>query len=230
MAAGSAAQHGAKVGSHFHLLERDWLVTGIFESNTFWVQGSNYGDAALIRAASGRDDISFVVAALAPPADVAAFRNALQSHPEIKADVFREDDFFRDFAVNATRGWTVVCYVVGALISIGAGAGVVHLMQVTVEERRTEMAVLRAIGFSGAAAAFSVTLEAMLLAAAGGFLGMIILWLWFDGTIYRGSLPIAVAWQRLAMAEGWALGVALIGALSPALAAARVEVAEALRK
>ena len=230
MAAGSAAQHGAKAGSRFHLLDQDWLVTGIFESSTFWVQGSNYGDAALIRAASGRDEVSFVVAALAPPADVTAFATALRAHPEIKADVIREDDFFKDFAANATRGWTIVCYVVGALISIGAGAGVMHLMQVTVEERRTDLAVLRAIGFSGVAAAFSVTLEAMLLAAAGALLGTVILWLWFDGTIYRGSLPIAVSWSRLAMAEGWAMGVALIGALSPALGAVRVEVAEALRR
>lgn len=230
MSASSAARHGAKPGSHFHLQGQEWQVTGIFESKTFWVQGSSYGDAAMIRAAAGQDHDSFVVAQLVQPANLDSFRKALRAHPEIQADVFREDDFFKDFATGATRGWTIVCYVVGTLISIGASAGILHLMQVTVEERRVEMAVLRAIGFSGTAAALSVTLEAMLLAAGGALLGMFILWLWLGGTIYRGSLPISVSWSRLGIALGWSLGVAVLGTLSPALAEARVEVAEALRK
>jgi putative ABC transport system permease protein len=103
-------------------------------------------------------------------------------------------------------------------------------MLVTVEAREGEMAVLRAIGFSEAAVAASVVLEAMLLATAGALLGMYILFLWLNGAPYQGSLILTVQWGRVALAVGWSLGIALAGALSPALAAVRKQVGEALRK
>lgn len=230
MAANSAAQHGAKVGTRFHLQNQDWLVTGIFESKTFWVQGSAFGDATLIRSASGQDYDSFVVGQLVSPQALQTFRAALRKHPEIKVDAFREDDFYNSFAHRATHGWVIVCYIVGALFGVGAGAGIFHLMQVTVEARMTEMAVLRAIGFGEVAVATSVVLEAMLLAASGALAGMLVLWLWLDGTLYRGSLVLTVVWGRVAVAAGWSLAIALLGASSPALGAARMDVAEALRR
>jgi putative ABC transport system permease protein len=224
MAGNAAAQEGARPGTRFRIGKQEWLVTGISESKSFWVQGTAYGDAAQVRAATAHPDhAAFVVAQLNSPADLETFRAALRAHPEMKLDVAREDDFYNGFASRQTRGWIIVVYIVGSLISVGAGAGIFHLMQVTVEARAMEMAVLRAIGFSASAVAASVVLEAMLL-------GMLILWLWLDGTIYRSGLPVAVAWGRLLLAIGWSLGVALVGALSPALAAVRPEVAEALRK
>lgn len=231
MAGNAAAQEGARPGTRFRIGKQEWLVTGISESKSFWVQGTAYGVAAQVRAATAHPDhAAFVVAQLNSPADLETFRAALRAHPEMKLDVAREDDFYNGPASRQTRGWIIVVYIVGSLISVGAGAGIFHLMQVTVEARAMEMAVLRAIGFSASAVAASVVLEAMLLAAGGALLGMLILWLWLDGTIYRSGLPVAVAWGRLLLAIGWSLGVALVGALSPALAAVRPEVAEALRK
>jgi putative ABC transport system permease protein len=228
MSANTAAQHQVKVGTRMHLQGQEWQVTGIFELKTFWVQGTSVGDAMVVRAAAGGGFVSFVVARLASPADLQRISTAVQTRFRLNVD--REDAFYNGFASGATRGWMVVCYVVGILFGVGAGAGIFHLMEVTVEARAAEMGVLRALGFSGAAVASCVVLEAMLLATAGTLLGMFILWLWLDGAIYRGSMSLAVQWGRVAVAVGWSLGIALLGSLSPALSAVRREVAEALRK
>jgi putative ABC transport system permease protein len=231
MSARLAAQHGIKVGTQLRLNDQEWEVSGLFLSYSFWIQGDTFGDAAIVRAATSHPDYdSFVVAQLTSPDALETFRAALQAHPELKVSVARENDFYNDFASSATAGWLVIIYVVGGVISIGAGAGIFHLMQVTVEERRMEMAVLRAIGFGETAVATSIVLEAMMLASFGALLGMLPLWFWYNGTLYRDSVLVNVEPGRLAMAVSWSLGIALLGALSPALGAARMEVAEALRK
>lgn len=173
---------------------------------------------------------SIVLVQLASPDALETFQAALRTHPEMKFAVARESEFYRDFAIGATKGWIIVCYVVGTLFGVGAGAGIFHLMLVAVEARTMEMAVLRALGFSEMAVAASVVLEAMLLAVFGALMGLALLWLWLDGTLYRGMLTIAIQSWRIAMIMAWSLGIALLGALSPALGAVRVEVAEALRK
>lgn len=227
MAANIAAQRGARVGTRLRLQGQEWIIAGIFDLKTFWIQGTSFGDAAVIRAAGGGGYDSFVVARLASPADLEKIRTAVQARYRLNVD--REDEFFNNFASGATGGWMIVCYIVGILFGVGAGAGIFHLMLVTVEARTMEMGVLRALGFSEVAVAASVVLEAMLLATAGALLGMAVLWLWLDGAIYRSSMLLAVQWGRVALAVGWSLGIALAGALSPALGAVRMQVAEALR-
>jgi putative ABC transport system permease protein len=78
----------------------------------------------------------------------------------------------------------------------------------------------------------SVLSEGMLLALPGAFLGAAIAWLLFNGNVVStGGLifRLKVTPHLLVVSIFWALAIGLIGGSLPALRAARLSVATALR-
>jgi putative ABC transport system permease protein len=109
----------------------------------------------------------------------------------------------------------------------------------TVASRSREIATLRALGFKGSPVVLSVMAESLSLALAGGVLGAAVSYFAFNG--YRTS---TINWQSfsqvafafkvtpllLVLGTGIALFIGLIGGLFPAVRAARLPVATALRE
>jgi putative ABC transport system permease protein len=146
--------------------------------------------------------------------------------------VERQSDYwkriFDSFPLNAVA----IAYILGALIAIGTVAGTAQTMYSAVIARQEEIAILRAIGFGGFAVAASVMLEAMLLASAGALIGTATDRYLLDGLATNGAsgaFRAAVTPHLLFIAIVWALTIAFVGALSPAIKASRVTVVEALR-
>lgn len=126
----------------------------------------------------------------------------------------------------------VLVYLLGGLMGAGAVAGTLQTMYAAVSARQNEIAVLRALGFDGIAVAVSVVLEAMLLALLGVGIGTAIASSWFGGIAYNGAYGVfrmIVGPQAILFVTGWAMLVAFIGSISPAIKASRVTVVEALR-
>jgi putative ABC transport system permease protein len=207
----------------------DWRVVGTFASNSLF-DAEAVAPADMVRAAIGRGDASTIMVQLTSAATFDRFRQAIAANPALHVTVERQTDYYRRVGHTQTRAAIIVEMLIGTLLGLGAMAGVMHTMQVTIETREGEIAVLRAIGFDGVAAAASVVLEAMLLALAGALLGIAILWLWLDGRMLAGALPLGVNFSLAIRAVAWACGIALLGAIMPALGAVRMDVAEALRR
>jgi putative ABC transport system permease protein len=101
-----------------------------------------------------------------------------------------------------------------------------------VDARRREIATLRAIGFGATPVVVSVLLEGMLLAIVASIVGVWVAWAFFNGkTVTTQSLtfPLAVNARLIAISILWALAIGFLGGLLPALRAARLPVASALR-
>jgi len=99
-----------------------------------------------------------------------------------------------------------------------------------------EIATLRAIGFGSAGVVASVLTEALLLALVGAFLGASVAWLLFGGnqismggTVSSAIFELKITPTLLAIGVVWACVVGLLGGLFPAVRAARLPVAAALR-
>jgi putative ABC transport system permease protein len=125
----------------------------------------------------------------------------------------------------------VLAYVAGFLMAGGAASGILHTMHATVSARAKEIAILRAVGFGGLPVAVSMVLEAMFFATVGAAIGTAIDWLWLNGYAYNGAygvFKVAVTPHLLAVAIGWALVTALVGAIVPAAQEARLAVVDAL--
>jgi putative ABC transport system permease protein len=178
--------------------------------------------------ASTRGEANAIVVQLNSAADFERFRAALAANPALHVTTVRQDDYYRRLGHVQTRVAIILEVLIGTLLGIGALAGVMHVMHITIEAREGEIAVLRAIGFDGAAAAASVVLEAMLLALAGALTGILILWVWLDGRMFGGTLPLAVNFSLTARAVGWSWGIAILGTIAPARRVANMRLTEAL--
>ncbi len=108
-------------------------------------------------------------------------------------------------------------------------------MAMTMRERTTEIAVLKAIGFPKGLVLFLVLTEAILIAGLGGLVGAIgtkILFDFFDIAPYTaGFLPFFyVPWWIALTGLAGSLVIGLVSGLIPAVQASRIPVVDGLRK
>ena len=117
-------------------------------------------------------------------------------------------------------------------MGLGAMFGALNTMYSAVSTRSREIATLRALGFGSGAVVASVLTESLLLAVAGSVLGAALAWLAFNDNLHAmGGLVISLAVTPMLVVYGIGFGCALglVGGLLPALRAARLPVATALR-
>jgi putative ABC transport system permease protein len=116
-----------------------------------------------------------------------------------------------------------------------AGIGIMNIMLVSVTERTREIGVRKAIGARRAQVLMQFLVEALVLSAAGCFLGLLLGVLLGaaanDAFISRISgVTAPVPWlEVLAIAAGFATIVTLLFGTLPAFRAARLDPIEALR-
>jgi len=106
-------------------------------------------------------------------------------------------------------------------------------MAISVRERVGELAVLKAIGFSGRAVLFFVLAESVVIALVGGLLGLTLAYLLIPviGLALTGLLPpLMLSKSLLTMGVGFALVVGVISGLLPGIGAMRMRVVNALRR
>jgi len=108
----------------------------------------------------------------------------------------------------------------------------VNILYGIVSARAREMATLRAIGYGAVPVAASVVFEALLLALVGAAAGTCIAWALFDGReimVDENVYTLLVSARLAASGIAWALLLALVGSLPPAMRAGRLQVIQALR-
>jgi putative ABC transport system permease protein len=180
-----------------------------------------------------------VTVLLQSPDSFARFKEALTTNPTLSVDVKRESDFFAEQGKPLARVLAVVAYVVGGIMAVGALFGALNTMYSAVSARALEIATLRALGFGATSVVTSVFAEALALSLFGAVIGCIAAYLFFDGNVINTSvggggisqLVFALTLTPALVALGiiWACVIGLIGGLFPAMRAARLPVAQALR-
>jgi putative ABC transport system permease protein len=167
----------------------------------------------------------------------AVFKDALTTDPRLKVDVQREPEYYAAQSRDLTRTINIVGNSVAIIMAIGAMFGALNSMYTAVAARSMEIATLRAIGFGGMPVLLSVMIEALALSLLGGILGAALAWFFFNGHSVStlGAAFAQVVFQltvtRALIVTGivWACLIGLLGGFFPALRAARLPVAEALR-
>jgi putative ABC transport system permease protein len=236
--AGAAKQfRGLVVGSVLHLRNADWTVTGVFTSNGDVHESELLADVDTVGSSIERNGYSSAVALLTSPAQFTGFKDALTTDPQLKVDVQREPDYYAAQSKQLTQIINVVGKTVAIIMAIGAMFGALNSMYSAVAARGLEIATLRAIGFGSLPVLLSVMIEALLLSLIGGLIGASLAWLFFNGHSVStlGGAFAQVVFQltvtRTLIVTGivWACIIGLLGGFFPALRAARLPVAEALR-
>ncbi len=235
---GAAKQfRGLTPGKALHFRNADWTVTGLFTSNSDVHESELIADVETVGSSIARSGYSSAIALLTSPSAFAEFKDALTTNPELRVDVQREPDYYAAQSQALTKAINVVGNTVAVIMAIGAMFGALNSMYSAVAARGMEIATLRAIGFSAFPVLLSVMLEALLLSLLGGLIGAALAWVLFNGhsvSTLGGAFAQVVfklTVTRALIVTGiiWACIIGVVGGLFPALRAARLSVAEALR-
>ncbi|HEY2592044.1 MAG TPA: ABC transporter permease [Steroidobacteraceae bacterium] len=241
--AGGAAQEryrGLVVGSRILFDENEWTVVGAFSSSGGAHDSELFADADTVLSTYHRTAFNSVTVKLEGPGALTALNGAVSKDSTLQVSARTETQYYEQESQTFAKLLAFIAYFVGAIMAIGAVFAALNTMYSAVSTRTTEIATLRAIGFGAAAVVASVIVEALLLALIGAAIGAAAAWIAFDGntvgTISGGNNDLAQVIFHLRIGPGliatgilWACVVGLIGGLLPALRAARVPVAMALR-
>ncbi len=237
--AGAAKQfRGLTVGSVLRLRNADWTVTGVFTSNGDVHESELLADVDTVGSAIERNsNYSSAVGLLTDAGAFDRFKDELTTDPQLKVDVEREPEYYAAQSKELTHLINIVGNTVAIIMAIGAMFGALNTMYSAVDARGLEIATLRAIGFGASPILASVMIEALALSFLGGVLGGALAWLFFNGhsvSTLGGAFAQVVfklTVTRTLLVEGilWACTIGVLGGLFPAVRAARLPVAEALR-
>lgn len=236
--AAAAQFSGLEIGRHVDLGGKDWTVVGRFTSGGDSHDSEILADVHTLISAFNWGAYSSATVRLDSPASFDRFRRALLANPSLEIDVDREQDYYQGQSKQLAGLLYVVSTVVGAIMAIGAVFTALNTLYSAVAARTGEIATLRAIGFGPAGVVVSVLAEAMLLSVLGALIGAGVAWLLFNGNaLSTGSgefdsqimFKLLVGPSLVGVGVAWACGIGLLGGLLPAIRAARLPIAVALR-
>jgi putative ABC transport system permease protein len=231
---------GVDLGSEFRSGQLTLKIVGIFESAGSVAETEIWCDSRLLQGVYRRgNSYQSVLAKLDSPASFGTFKDWLTSNPQLNVQVRRESEYYAAQSTTMTSLIRGVGFVIAALMGIGAVFGAILTMYTAVASRTREIATLRALGFNTLSVLVAVLVESVGLAALGGILGGIAAYLAFNGyqtstmnfqTFSQVAFAFAVTPALLAQGLMYSLIMGLIGGLLPAIRAARLPIASALRE
>jgi putative ABC transport system permease protein len=231
---------GVSVGSEIRAGQTRWTVVGIFAAHGSASETELWCDARFLQGAYRRgNSYQSVLVKLDSPQSYNQFKDWLTSNPQVNVSVRPEVEYYMAQSITLTRLIRSVGFGIASLMGIGAVFGAVLTMYTAVSTRTREIATLRALGFNTSSVLISVLAESFGLAALGGALGGAAAYLAFNGyqtstinfqTFSQVAFAFAVTPRLLVQGLGYALVMGLVGGLLPAVRAARLPIASALRE
>jgi len=236
----TASYAGLTLGNTISLGSVRWKIVGIFDAGGSAFDSDVWGDAHLIGPAFNRPDIFFqsITVHLTSPSAFQQLKDAATTDPRLNVDVTREIDYYSKQSRRLTTLITVLGGLVAGVMAVGAVFGALNTMYSAVAERGREIATMRALGFGGPSVVFSFVVEALFIAFVGGLVGCVAV-LPLNGlttgamnlqTFSHVAFAFRITPELLVKGLVFALSMGLVGGFLPALRAATMPVATALRE
>ncbi|MFH0794873.1 MAG: ABC transporter permease, partial [bacterium] len=231
---------GLDVGKKIRIGQTEWNVVGVFAGGGGAAESEIWTDAAVLQPAYHRgNSFQSVYAKLTSPEAFQQLKDALTTNPQLKVKVLRQGEFLAEQSSMITGFIEGIGVFIAALMALGALFGALNTMYSAIAARTREIATLRALGFGSSPVILSVMFESLALALIGGAAGAAAAYLAFNGykaatinwqTFSQIAFAFAVTPKLLVSAVVWAVSIGLLGGLFPAIRAARLPIADALRE
>ncbi len=227
---------GFELGKKISLGKAAWEVVGIFDAPGSVFASEIWTDGLTLQSQFNRNNSYQIIRAkLANAGDVKPIEEFIENDKRLNLEVGTEKDYFS----SQTKGTGDLIFKIGIPLSIimafGAIAGSLNTMYNSVAQRTTEVATLRAIGFSSMPVFIGTLVESLVLSLIGGVVGSIAAYLFFDGltaaTLGASFTQIVFDFQinSATMVNGIvvALIIGFVGGVFPAARASRLPVVAA---
>jgi putative ABC transport system permease protein len=236
----SKTYSGLTVGNKIDMAGGHWEVVGIFDAGGSAFDSEIWTDSRVLNDILKRPSNIFQSATvhLDSPSSFQALKDSLTSDPRLNVDVTREVDYYAKQSTTMTTMITVLGGLVAAIMAIGAVFGALNTMYSAVAERGREIATMRALGFNASSVVFSFLVEALLISFIGGVIGCLVV-LPLNGlttstmnfqTFSNLAFAFKITPELLVKGVIFALVMGVVGGLLPAVRAASLPVATALRE
>jgi len=231
---------GLQVGHKLKVGRNEWPVVGTFSAGGGTAESEIWTDASVLQGAYHRgNSFQSVYAKLSSPEAFKQFKDSLTTDPRLNVKVQRQTEYYAEQSTVLTGLITTLGFLIAFLMAIGAVFGALNTMYNSVSTRTREIATLRALGFGSGAVVVSVMLESLVVALAGGVIGAGAAYLACNGfhtatvnwqSFSQVTFAFQVTGELLTRGIVWAVSIGLIGGLFPAIRAARLPIAAALRE
>jgi ABC-type lipoprotein release transport system permease subunit len=216
--------------------DRRYKVVGYFEAGGGALESEIWVPRTVLADSMMRNFLSTVRLRVDNP-ELAPAAVAFVNSPAVGLAARSEVEYYRDLATK-TREIVALTTILIAIMAIGAVFAVANTMYSAVDGRRREIAMLRTIGFNRRAIMTAFVLESMLLctlACAAGLGATLLLSGTRQDFLSNATWTVLVYELRLtptivAAALGVSVFVGVIGALAPAIRAARINILQAVRR
>lgn len=227
------------VGSVIRFGQTEWHVVGAFTANGGLAESELWCDAKILQATYRRgNSYQTLRAKLESPSALKIVQEAAGADPKLTVDIKLETDYLAEQSAPMSTFIKAIGYPLAMLMALGAIFGAINTMYTSVSTRTREIATLRAIGFGAFPVAFSTLVESLVLAIMGGIIGSVVVYLIFNGytvsTLNFASFSqvvfdFAVTPELIKQGVIMSTIIGFVGGLFPAVRAARLPVATALR-
>lgn len=227
----------AALGRELEFGRGRWTVVGILDGGRSAVNSEIFADLNQAAADYNRNDgLSSVLLRASDEAAAQALINDLTSDRRFNVTAQPERAYYAEQTKSALPIQALGLFV-AAIMAIGSGFAAMNTMFTAVAWRGPEIGTLRFLGFSRHAILLSFLFESLLLSAAGGALGCLLVLPLNSVTTGIGSITtfseivfqLRVTPELMAWGFAFALVVGGVGGFFPARAAARKEILTALR-
>ncbi|WP_444892440.1 ABC transporter permease [Microbulbifer sp. TRSA001] len=229
--------NGFEIGKEVRFGKNLWTVVGVFSTGGNIFESELWADIKIIQSHYNRgNSYQSIRLQLENNGDLKPIQETIKREPRLNLEAQTEQEYFasqgKQLQYIATFGW-----IISSVMALGALAGALNTMYTSVADRAREIATLRALGFSNFSAFCGTIAEAMVLAVAGGLLGSLAAYLFFDGlntSTLGGSFTQVVFSFEMSpdlFVQGavLALVIGFISGFFPAWRAARMPVVVAFR-
>ena len=151
---------------------RNAKVVGVFEAGGASYESEIWGDVDYVGQAFGREGMSSAVRVRLESKELFdGFVAAIERDKQLGLDAMPELEFYAKASESSSVFITAMGVIIAVFFSIGAMIGAMITMYGAVANRKAEIGVLRALGFSRTTILFSFLFESVLLSLLGGLLG-----------------------------------------------------------
>ncbi|HMS15264.1 MAG TPA: FtsX-like permease family protein [Planctomycetota bacterium] len=220
-----------QVGKKLRFENGTFTICGVFRAPGTTMEGEIWAPLWELRGLSRRDDSSAIFIKMEDDDGLADVELFAKRRLDLELSAIPSNLYYKELA-QYFDPILKLTWVMSFLIALAVLATLANTLSTAVEDRKSELATLYAMGFTGGALARSLLTEALLLASAGGLVGLLVARFVLSESAFRiGMAAFSLEVTPLAVLVGFAgvLLIAVLGTIPATAKVLRMPVTEALK-